>query len=73
MGDLIQNLVILTLVYRVIPAPEGSATRFCDKCLESARSAMKVHQDTMHAIPDLGEYGKLIYYHWYGISSVFRD
>jgi hypothetical protein len=34
---------------------------------------MKVHQDTVHAIPDLGEYGKLIYYHWYGISSVFRD
>ncbi|KAI9163713.1 transcriptional regulatory protein [Paramyrothecium foliicola] len=62
-GDTIQMQVTLTLIYRIIPAPEGSMSRFCNECLDAARKTMQMHQDTMHLL-DHGHYGKLIYFHW---------
>ncbi|PHH90830.1 hypothetical protein CDD83_2542 [Cordyceps sp. RAO-2017] len=62
-GDEVQFQVTLTLVYRVIPAPEGSVSRFCDECLEVARKAMKVHQQCTE-LTILGSYFRSIYVHW---------
>jgi hypothetical protein len=66
-GDEVQFQVTLTLVYRVIPAPEGSISRFCDECLSTARKAMKVHQECIKK-STIGGYFRSIYIHWY----VFR-
>lgn len=63
-GDEVQFQVTLTLVYRVIPAPEGSVSRFCDECLEVARKAMKVHQECTKK-STVGGYFRSIYIHWY--------
>ncbi|KAG6072724.1 hypothetical protein E4U16_005160 [Claviceps sp. LM84 group G4] len=62
-GDEVQFQVTLTLVYRVIPAPPGSITRFCDECLETARKAMKVHQECTRK-STIGGYFRSIYIHW---------
>ncbi|KAG6002671.1 hypothetical protein E4U54_000820 [Claviceps lovelessii] len=62
-GDEVQFQVTLTLVYRIIPAPPGSITRFCDECLETARKAMKVHQECTKK-STIGGYFRSIYIHW---------
>lgn len=62
-GDEVQFYVTLTLVYRVIPAPEGSVSRFSDECLNAARNAMSAHQDCVRRM-DLGSFAKMIYVHW---------
>lgn len=62
-GDEVQFLTTLTLVYRVIPAPEGSVSRFCDECLETARKAMRVHQNCVN-MTNQGSYFRSIYVHW---------
>lgn len=67
LGDEVQYQVTLTLVYRVIPAPEGSVTRFCDECLQTARKAMKVHQECTKR-STIGGFFRSIYIHWYGYS-----
>jgi hypothetical protein len=62
-GDEVQLLTTLTLVYRAIPAPEGSPSRFCDECLDSARRAMRAHKESMSTL-HFGSYVKSIYVHW---------
>ena len=62
-GDEVQFLVTLTLVYRVIPAPEGSISRFCDECLDVARSAIRLHQECTRST-NPGGYFRSIYVHW---------
>lgn len=62
-GDEVQYYVTQTLIYRVIPAPERSVSRFCDECLEAARKAMGAHQECARLI-DLGSFVKTIYVHW---------
>ncbi|KJZ74289.1 hypothetical protein HIM_06295 [Hirsutella minnesotensis 3608] len=62
-GDEVQFQVTLTLVYRVIPAPEGSISRFCNDCLEAARKAMSFHRQYTE-LKNLGSYFRSIYVHW---------
>ncbi|KFA73291.1 hypothetical protein S40288_07245 [Stachybotrys chartarum IBT 40288] len=62
-GDEVQCQVILTLAYRVIPAPDGSLSRFCDECLQAARRAMAIHQETMQMMRPEGNM-KSLYFHW---------
>lgn len=62
-GDEVQLLTTLTLVYRAIPAPEGSPSRFSQECLDTARQAMKVHQECIRSLC-YGSYMKSIYVHW---------
>ncbi|GAB0137523.1 hypothetical protein EsDP_00005783 [Epichloe bromicola] len=62
-GDEVQFHVTLTLVYRAIPAPQGSITRFCHECLETARKAMKVHQECTKR-STIGRYFRSISIHW---------
>lgn len=63
-GDQVQFNVTMTLVYRAIPAPEGSPSRFCNECLDSARKAMQSHQECI-SLMKYGSYIKSIYVHWY--------
>ncbi|RFN43655.1 hypothetical protein FIE12Z_12121 [Fusarium flagelliforme] len=42
-GDQVQLLSTLTLIYQAIPAPEGSRSRICDECIETARRATYAH------------------------------
>lgn len=63
-GDQIQFLTTLTLVYRAMPVPEGSPSRFSQECLDTARQAMKVHQECIGSLC-YGSYMKSIYVHWY--------
>ncbi|RDA94922.1 hypothetical protein CP533_0178 [Ophiocordyceps camponoti-saundersi (nom. inval.)] len=61
-GDEVQFQVTFTLVYQIIPAPEGSLSRFCDECLEAARKAMRIHQQC--GVRNLGSFFRSIYLHW---------
>jgi len=62
-GDEVQFNVTLTLVYRAIPAPEGSPSRFCVECIESARKAIRCHQESL-SLMKAGSYIQSIYVHW---------
>lgn len=62
-GDEIGFHVTLTLVYQALPAPENSVSRFCDKCLESARKAMDIHKESI-GLMGYGPYFKALYVHW---------
>ncbi|CRK34240.1 hypothetical protein BN1723_018543, partial [Verticillium longisporum] len=44
-GDELTHQSTLTLIYRAIPAPEGSPSRFTQECIETARFAMQIHHD----------------------------
>ncbi|RMJ15877.1 hypothetical protein CDV36_004479 [Fusarium kuroshium] len=61
-GDEVQFLATLTLVYRAIPAPPGSPSRFSNECLETARRTMRRHRETV-AMLNYGAYMKAIYVH----------
>lgn len=62
-GDEVQFHVTKALVYRAIPAPEGSVTRFCDECIDSARKAMYTHQSCIHLL-DTSVHLRSMYVHW---------
>lgn len=61
-GDEVQFLATLTLVYRAIPAPPGSPSRFSNECLETARQTMRRHKETVASLK-YGTYMKAIYVH----------
>ncbi|KAJ4327399.1 hypothetical protein N0V84_002170 [Fusarium piperis] len=61
-GDEVQFLATLTLVYRAIPAPPGSPSRFSNECLETARQTMRRHKETVASLK-YGAYMKAIYVH----------
>lgn len=63
-GDEVQLLSTMTLVYRAIPAPEGSLSRFCDECVDVARRAMQKHLSCMELVRR-DTHAKAIYVHWY--------
>jgi hypothetical protein len=62
-GDEVQFNVTLTLIYRAIPGPEGSPSRFCVECIESARKAIRCHQESL-SLMKAGSYIQSIYVHW---------
>ncbi|RKK99415.1 hypothetical protein BFJ70_g17510 [Fusarium oxysporum] len=49
-GDEVQLLSIMTLIYRAVPAPEGSPTTFCQECIETARKASHKHLACMELV-----------------------
>lgn len=67
-GDEVQLLSTMTLIYQIIPVPEGSVGRFCDECIDVARRAIQKHLECMeHVRQDV--FAKTIYVHWYFLSS----
>jgi hypothetical protein len=67
-GDEVQFNVTLTLVYRAIPAPPGSVSKFSVECLEAARKAIVAHQECIEMFK-FGTYMQSIYAHWYGFPG----
>lgn len=63
-GDEVQLLTTMTLIYRAIPAPEGSASRFCDECIETARRATNTHLTCMELVRQ-DPHARNMYVHWY--------
>ncbi|KAM6535772.1 hypothetical protein FALCPG4_005312 [Fusarium falciforme] len=69
-GDEVQLLSTMTLIYRAIPAPEGSISRFCDECVESARRAIHTHLACMEMVRK-DPNAKTIYVHWNLVLTPF--
>lgn len=67
-GDEVQFNVTLTLVYRAIPAPPGSISKFSTECLEAARKAIVAHQECIEMFK-FGTYMQSIYAHWYSFPD----
>ncbi|KAI6321217.1 hypothetical protein MCOR30_007993 [Pyricularia oryzae] len=51
-GDEIICYTTLTLIYRALPAPEGSVDSFDAQCVEAARRVLEIHQECMAATAD---------------------
>jgi hypothetical protein len=62
-GDEVQLLSTMTLIYRAIPAPEGSPTRFCQECIDTARKASRKHFACMDLVRK-DPHARAIYVHW---------
>ncbi|RSL95977.1 hypothetical protein CDV31_013675 [Fusarium ambrosium] len=69
-GDEVQLLSTMTLIYRAIPAPEGSISRFCDECVDSARRAVHTHLACMEMVRK-DPNAKTIYVHWNLVLTPF--
>ncbi|TLS21368.1 uncharacterized protein PpBr36_10205 [Pyricularia pennisetigena] len=48
-GDEIICYTTLTLIYRAVPAADGSADTFAAECVEAARRVLEIHQECMAA------------------------
>lgn len=62
-GDELQFLATVCLIYKVIPTPEGSVSRFGELCLDAARRAMVLHKDCIRVFT-LGSHVQSVYIHW---------
>lgn len=69
-GDEVQLQVTLTHIYRAIPAPEGSISRFCDECLNVARKAMRLQQQWAEQA-NFGNYFSVLCVHWHLLLTPF--
>ncbi|KAK2025159.1 fungal-specific transcription factor domain-containing protein [Colletotrichum zoysiae] len=63
-GDEMSFHSTMTLIYRALPAPEGSPTRFSQECIDTARFAMQLHLECMQKIAEEGRHLKAVYIHW---------
>ncbi|TDZ30973.1 putative transcriptional regulatory protein [Colletotrichum trifolii] len=63
-GDELTFQSTLTLIYRALPAPDGSPTRFSQECIETARFATQLHLECMQRIAEEGRHLKAVYIHW---------
>lgn len=64
MMDKVLNRSVLTLLYRAIPSPPGSASTFTPECVEAARSALEKHEDCMERLKPYDAQFKVLYLHW---------
>ncbi|GLA77109.1 hypothetical protein AtubIFM55763_008992 [Aspergillus tubingensis] len=62
-SDKVARLSVLTLIYRAIP-PQGTQGTFIHECIETARSALEVHQDCVAEVKEMTEHIKAAYFHW---------
>ncbi|KAF5021088.1 hypothetical protein F66182_6877 [Fusarium sp. NRRL 66182] len=69
-GDEVQLLSTMTLIYRAIPAPEGSASRFCSECIDAARRATHKHLACMELVRK-DAHVRAIYVHWNLVLTPF--
>lgn len=64
MMDKVLNRSVLTLLYRAIPSPPGSASTFTPECVEVARSALEKHEECMERLKPYDAHLKVLYVHW---------
>ncbi|RKK89782.1 hypothetical protein BFJ63_vAg10533 [Fusarium oxysporum f. sp. narcissi] len=69
-GDEVQLLSTMTLIYRAVPAPEGSPTRFCQECIDTARKACHAHFTCMDLVRK-DPHARAIYVHWNLVLTPF--
>lgn len=64
--DKISRLSILTLIYRAIPASDGSGTGtvFTPECIKTAREALETHRQCVAALNETHDFLKISYMHW---------
>ncbi|GKZ30858.1 hypothetical protein AbraIFM66950_010496 [Aspergillus brasiliensis] len=62
-ADKVARLSVLTLIYRAIP-PQGTQGTFINECIETARSALEVHQNCLVDVKEMTEHIKASYFHW---------
>ncbi|KAE8154259.1 fungal-specific transcription factor domain protein [Aspergillus avenaceus] len=72
-SDEVCRLSVLTLIYRAIPAPEGSQSTFIEECIVTARDALESHQSCMMTLQQGYKNKDLIcsYLHWTILYSPF--
>lgn len=46
-SDEVLRLSLLTIIYRAVPSPPGSATTFSTECINAARATLQRHEDCM--------------------------
>ncbi|RBQ77905.1 hypothetical protein FVER14953_21610 [Fusarium verticillioides] len=49
-GDEVQLLSTMTLIYQSVPAPDGSRSRICDECINTARRATYAHLECISSL-----------------------
>jgi hypothetical protein len=64
MMDKVLNRSVLTLLYRAIPSPPGSASTFTPECVEAARSSLEKHEEVMERLKPYDAHFKVLYVHW---------
>ncbi|KAF4441557.1 hypothetical protein F53441_12006 [Fusarium austroafricanum] len=69
-GDEVQLLSTMTLIYRAVPPPEGSTSRFCNECIETARRASRTHLACMELVRK-DPHARAIYVHWNLVLTPF--
>jgi hypothetical protein len=71
-ADEVTHFALLTMIYRAIPAQDGSSGTFISECIESARSALECHQQSMEMLKERNESQiVLTYLHWTILYSPF--
>ncbi|KAG8157953.1 hypothetical protein KVR01_012225 [Diaporthe batatas] len=64
MMDKVLNLSVLTLLYRAIPSPPGSASTFTPECVETARLALERHEECVQHLKPYDSQVQVLYLHW---------
>lgn len=67
-SDQVSMFSSLTLIYRALPPPRGSAGTFGPDCIDTARGAMRIHHACIDAVRD-SDYFSSAYIHWYVCSG----
>ncbi|GES58084.1 fungal-specific transcription factor domain protein [Aspergillus terreus] len=71
-ADEVTHFALMTMIYRAIPAQDGSSGTFISECIESARSALECHQQSMEMLKERNESQiVLTYLHWTILYSPF--
>ncbi|KAF7627904.1 fungal-specific transcription factor domain protein [Aspergillus flavus] len=70
--DEVAHLTLLTMIYRAIPAQDGTPGGFTSECVETARAALEHHQQCMKMLNACNKRQAVIsYLHWTILHSPF--
>ncbi|GIJ90968.1 hypothetical protein Asppvi_009933 [Aspergillus pseudoviridinutans] len=70
-SDEVNNLAILTLIYRATPTSETWPFAFVAECVDSARAAMDSHHECMARLKLVSDTLKCSYAHWTVLQTPF--
>lgn len=69
-SDEVLRLSLLTIIYRAVPSPPGSATTFGTECINAARATLQRHEDCMAIMAKDAYYLFPMYMNWCVLSYV---
>ncbi|KAJ0296291.1 hypothetical protein COL516b_011701 [Colletotrichum fioriniae] len=70
-SDEVLRLSLLTIIYRAVPSPPGSATTFGTECINAARATLQRHEDCMAIMAKDAYYLFPMYMNWTILFSPF--